>query len=317
MMTSFEKPHPPFEPPVPWNKLYRGPDMPLPKRPDCSEGLLTLWNKFQNRYKYKDQGIDDNLIKLMKAYYYAEISYLDYNLGRLFDYMEANDLMENTMIVFTADHGEFLGDYNCFGKRSFLDSAARIPMIMKCPNEEKAIVCHEPVTLVDLMPTFLEYANIDYKGPQDGINLMEVVKGTSERERIYGQYEQGDYANYMSTDGYYKYIYSSPDQKEFLFDLKNDPDETRNKALNPLYYEKVKEMRQQTIQHFLEEGYETPFENGTWRVHPTKEMPSDPDAYLLFQDPVGTIPEISGYTTDTNQKKYFNFLWYDQLYGKV
>ena len=317
MMTSFEKPHPPFEPPVPWNKLYRGPDMPLPKRPEGAESLLTLWNKFQNRYKYRDQGTDDNLIKQMKAHYYAEVSYLDYNLGRLFDYMESKQLLDNTLVVFTADHGEFLGDYNCFGKRSFLDSAARIPMIVKHPEFSGQSTCDTPVSLVDLMPTFLSYAGIDYKEPLDGVDLLALAEGLNQRAMIYGQYEQGDYANYMATDGCFKYIYSAPDQKEILLDLKSDPEETRNKALNPLYYEKVKEMRQKTIDYFMAEGYDTPFENGRWKVHPVKEMPDDPDAYLLFQDPAGSIPKIPGYTTDTNQKKHFNFLWYDQLYGKV
>jgi len=54
-MSSFIKPHPPFESPTPWNKLYRGPEMPLPKRPPNCESLLSYWNRYQNRYKYRDQ----------------------------------------------------------------------------------------------------------------------------------------------------------------------------------------------------------------------------------------------------------------------
>ena len=64
----------------------------------------------------------------MRAYYYACISFVDYNIGRLLDYLSETGELENTLIIFTSDHGELLGDYNSFGKRCFLDSAARIPI---------------------------------------------------------------------------------------------------------------------------------------------------------------------------------------------
>ncbi|GKX31463.1 choline-sulfatase [Vallitalea longa] len=310
MMTSFEKPHPPFAPPSPWNKLYRGPDMPLPKRPDNSEGLKTLWNDFQNRYKYRDQGIDDNLVKMIKAYYYAEVSFIDYNLGRLLDYMEKENLMENTMIVFTADHGEFLGDYNCFGKRSFLDSSAKIPMLVKYPGCNGNIICNQLVSLIDIMPTFLQAAEIPFEEDYPGESLFDILDNKCDRDTIYGQYQKEGYANYMALSGDYKYIYSAPDNREFLFDLKMDPEETRNKANSPLYHKKTKEMREKLISYFKKEGYLDPIKDDQWKVYPKREMPDDSDAYLLFQDLPGSVPHIKGYETDSNSKKYYNFHWY-------
>lgn len=317
IMTSFEKPHPPFEPPVPWNKLYRGPDMPMPKVPQKAEELHTLWNKFQNKYKYRDQGTDENLLRQMKAHYYAEISFVDYNLGRLLAYLEEENLMDNTMIIYTSDHGEMMGDYNCFGKRCFLDSAARIPMIVKYPGCQKNTTCNTPVSLIDIMPTFLEFAGIDTGEDYSGESLFGILDGKSGRDTIFGQYEKEGYASYMMLNEKYKYIYSAPDNKEFLFDLIVDTEETRNKANNPLYYEKTKEMREKTIKYFKEEGYTAPFEGDGWKIYPEKEMPSDPDAYLLFQDPVGSIPHKPGYETDSNSKKHFKFQWYDAKFDKV
>ena len=61
LWASFIKPHPPFESPVPWNKLYRAADMPPPHRPDGFEQMLTYWNHHQNRYKYRDKGYDEML----------------------------------------------------------------------------------------------------------------------------------------------------------------------------------------------------------------------------------------------------------------
>ncbi|HEX2999642.1 MAG TPA: sulfatase-like hydrolase/transferase, partial [Armatimonadota bacterium] len=133
LWTSFIKPHPPFENPTPWNKLYRCAEMPLPKRPEDSENLLTYWNRFQNRYKYRDQGLDNNLIRSLRAAYYGCISFVDYQVGRILAALEARGEMENTLILFVSDHGELLGDYNCFGKRCMLDSAARVPMLAYWP----------------------------------------------------------------------------------------------------------------------------------------------------------------------------------------
>ncbi len=317
VMTSFEKPHPPFEPPTPWNKLYRGPDMPLPKRPENMETFHTLWNKFQNRYKYRDQGIDDNLIRQMKAHYYAEISFIDYNLGRLLEYLDNENELDNTLIIYTSDHGEMLGDYNCFGKRNFLDPAARIPMIVKYPDCEKGKICNTPVSLIDIMPTILDFAGIEKEENYCGESLFDISNKISKRDTVFAQYEKEGYASYMAVNEKYKYIYSAPDDKEFLFDIKMDPDETRNKAYSPLYFEKTKELRNQLISYFKNDGYLEPIENDNWKKYPHKDMPEDPDAYLLFQDPVGSIPHIKGYETESNSKEHFKFAWYDQLYKKV
>lgn len=312
VMASFEKPHPPFEPPVPWNKLYRGPDMQLPKVPDDSAGLQTLWNRFQNRYKYRDQGIDANLLRQMKAHYYAEISFVDYNLGRLLSFMDAEGLMDNTLILYTSDHGELLGDYNCFGKRCFLDSAARVPLLMKYPGCNSGSRCDAPVSLVDIFPTILEWAGMPEREDGSGESLFQVLNGRSNRECIFGQYEQEGYASYMLMDGRWKYIYSAPDDKEFLFDLVTDPDETRNKANSPLYFEKTAELRTRTVDYFRSEGYTEPLDHNGWKRYPQRSMPDDPDAYLLFQDPAGSIPRIPGYETESNAKSYFRLRWYNE-----
>jgi arylsulfatase len=197
LMTSFIKPHPPFESPVPWNKLYRGPEMPLPKKPEGSEHLISYWNRFQNRYKYMDKGIDDNLIRVMKAAYYCSISFIDYNLGRLFDYMKENNIFDDTLIVFTADHGEMLGDYNCVGKRNFLDASARIPMIVVHPDLPKGSLCHKPVNLTDMLPTFLDAAGIRPEERYDGESMIGIANGTIDRTITYGQYQRDEYAMYM------------------------------------------------------------------------------------------------------------------------
>lgn len=113
LYTSFIHPHPPFAPPGPWHKYYRGPEMPLPNIPGNLDELLCYVNHSQNRVKYRDQGLDMNLIRQMRAYYFACIEFIDTQIGRILDELEATGQLDNTLIYFGADHGEYLGDYGC------------------------------------------------------------------------------------------------------------------------------------------------------------------------------------------------------------
>ena len=103
-----------------------------PRRPEGYEELLTYWNHYQNRYKYRDKGYDEMLFRAMKAMYYACISFIDFNLGRILAAL--GDEIDNTLILFTADHGEMLGDYGSVGKRTMLNPAAKVPLIVRPPG---------------------------------------------------------------------------------------------------------------------------------------------------------------------------------------
>ncbi|MCD6507869.1 sulfatase-like hydrolase/transferase [Candidatus Poribacteria bacterium] len=298
LWASFIHPHPPFSPPTPWNKLYRAALMPLPKRPDGFETLHTYMNRYQNRYKYRDNGIDNNLLRVMKAYYYACISFIDFQIGRILEALEETDRLENTMIIFTSDHGEFLGDYNCFGKRSMLDAAARVPMIVRYPERfARGYICETPTSLVDIMPTILAAAGIDPKDHNlDGVDLAEAV-GYDDRT-IYSQYQRGPLGVYMILNRRWKYFYSAPDRREFLFDRIHDPEETRNRAGLSLCRREQEEMRGELIGFYKEQGYTEPIEGDRWKLFPQPSIPVNPDAGLLIQDPGWSLryQRIPGYT---------------------
>lgn len=302
LFTSFIHPHPPFSPPAPWHKLYRAPLMPLPKRPDACEALWTYANRHQNRYKFRDQGIDNNLLRVMKAYYYACISFIDYQIGRIIAALEERGQLDNTLIVFTSDHGEFLGDYNCFGKRSMLDVAARIPFIVRYPQRfAQGQTCRAMVSLVDVMPTLLAAAGVSTKSLDlDGIDLADIA--ANERaygdRTVYSQFQQGALGVYMATSRQWKYFYSAPDRREFLFDRVHDPEETRNRVGNPFGREALDEMRTALWARYRVDGYGDPLEGDHWRPFPQPSVPADPDAGLLIQDHGWAIPRqtIPGYT---------------------
>ena len=303
LFSSFIHPHPPLAPPKPWHKLYRAPLMPLPNVPQDWESLHTWVNRHQNRYKYRDQGIDTNLVRLIKAYYYATISFVDYQIGRILAALESCGQLDDTLIVLTADHGEYLGDYNCFGKRSMHDAPARVPLLVRHPERfASGTVCARAANLVDLFPTFTAAAGIDTADVElDGVDLQTLATGETDRERVYSQYDSGARGIYMVVDAGWKYFYSAADDREFLFDRTTDPQETRNKAGLPFCREILQEMKQDLLGFLKTNGEADAFieENGQlgWRQYPYDPGVSpDPDAGLLIQDAPGSVVEIPGYS---------------------
>lgn len=304
LFSSFIHPHPPFTPPVPWHKLYDPVQMPLPLYTSDDESMQMFVNKVQNRYKYRDLGFDLNMIRCMKAYYYACVSFIDYQIGRILDALEKSGQLENTLIVLTADHGELLGDYHCYGKRSMHDGPAKIPMIVYQKGVfEGGKKEDTPVSLVDLAPTFMETAGVnpnEYK--LDGSSMIgkkkdyvysmfscyqEVRRGSA--KMIPEEYKnnlplfKAACGNYMVTDGEWKYIYSAPDHKEFLFDMVHDH-ETRNRAGVDSCKKHHMRMKNQLISYLESQGLTCLSRDGDWIYYPTLELPSNPDSGLITQN---------------------------------
>lgn len=289
LWSSFIKPHPPFESPTPWNKLYRTADMPEPFRFEGMEELQSYWNHAQNRYKYNDSGYSALLMRTMKAAYYSCISFIDYQMGRIIKAL--GDEIDNTLILLSADHGELLGDYGCVGKRCMLDAACRVPMIVRYPrNFQSHKQCHTPVSLLDIYPTFLSTAQCDQvQACDEGLPLDQIAKGKTQRKTISSQFQTGSYGLYMITSENSKYIYSAPDQKEWFFDLANDPQETKNLAADPACQDAMDQLKSQLITRMANGDDENLItDNGDWVTYSGHQIPSEPDLGLLYQDPAGT-----------------------------
>jgi arylsulfatase A-like enzyme len=301
LMSSFIHPHPPFSPPTPWHKLYRGPDMPLPKMTEDNESLYLYTNRIQNRYKGRDAGRDIRLHQLIKSYYWASISFIDFQIGRILQTLEKTGQLDNTLIIFAADHGDFLGDYNCFGKRSFMDSCARVPLICRLPGTfDAGAVCDTPVSLIDIMPTALAAAG-NCVEHLDGEDLAKIADGSSGREAVFGHYQGAHAGIYMAVSKEWKYIWSAADNKELLFDRIKDSDEMRNRAYNVACGAAVRKMRKILQDHIRTmPGHENVVNADGWIVKEPVTLPNDPDAGLIVQDPPCFHDRlfISGYSTE-------------------
>ncbi len=194
--------------------------------------------------------------------------------------------MENTLIVFTSDHGELLGDYGCFGKRTMQEVSVRVPLIVRWPEAFAAGMRFSgAVSLLDLYPTFLEAAGQKETPSPLGISLMGTVTDDIPSYRtVISQFEHQGRPQYLASDGLWKYAYSAPDRKELLVDLTNDPQETTNLVGNPLYDASRTALREALRKSFVRDGYHDAFDGDAWRLYPQPQLGSDPDEDLIEQD---------------------------------
>lgn len=243
LWSSFIAPHPPFAPPAPWHRMLAASTLAEPYEPRSSDSLMTVYNRLQARYKYRDGGRDRRLLQLIRAYYYSSVAHLDAQVGRVIEHLDNEGSFSETIVILTADHGEFLGDYGTFGKRSFLDQAARIPLIVSGPGFTPGRVESTPVSLIDLYPTLAQIAGVN--SDREGISLRDPVPG----RRVYGQYQSGAMGMYAVITPSWKYIWSAADGKEILLDRRERPEAT-NHAYNVRMRSVLEELRSDAANHF-------------------------------------------------------------------
>ena len=169
--------------------------------------------------------------------YYAAISAMDAGVGKIVDRLYEKGLMENTVIIFTADNGMNLGHHGIWGKGNgtfppnMYDSSVKVPLIICVPNnKEKGVVCHAMTSQYDIFPTILELAGCKWEqqSMQPGKSIMDILasprKEPSERIVVYDEYGK----TRMIRDRKYKYIHRYGDGECELYDMETDPDETVN-----------------------------------------------------------------------------------------
>jgi arylsulfatase len=205
---------------------------------------------------------DKRYLRRMRELYYAAISHVDYNLGRILNVLEEIGELDNTFIIFLSDHGELLGDYKAYQKWLPYDSCARIPFIIRYPEKFKqGSIETEFVDLNDVLPTILEIAGIDYP---DGIELPGeslLTEGVKKKDRDYQyiEYARGSRRWISLRDKRYKYNYYYGGGFEELFDLVNDPHETCNlleEGVTEEILDKKQELRKRLIQYEKKYGLE-------------------------------------------------------------
>jgi arylsulfatase A-like enzyme len=215
------------------------------------------------------QGVDEEQARLLAAAYYGLITEVDHHIGRVIAYLRQTGEYDSTLIVFTVDHGEMLGDHWLYGKEGYFDQAYNIPLIIRDPRPEAApargSVADRFTEAVDVMPTIVDWLRLPVPVECDGSSLLPFLEGRQPggwRREAHWEYDfrdiegglveaalglTGDQCTLnVIRDERYKYVHFTA-LPPLFFDLAADPHEFRDVAREPSYQNLVLEYAQRML----------------------------------------------------------------------
>ena len=275
---SFLRPHPPMFVSEPWHSLIDPNEIELPKESHTYEQLLNehpflkeIARKFLNADSYKEvryKDLNDQDKKNLIAVYLGMCAEVDHNIGRVLESLEKNNLHKDTLIVFTSDHGELLGENRMWGKFGWWDAAYRIPLIIHNPDEKNYYI-DDFTESVDLAPTILEWLDNDIPINWSGESLLDYTKNgkrKSIKPHVFFEFDfsENHYSQFVKEKiltpeecslicirtKKWKYVHF-PNLPSLLFDLENDPQEIKNLAEDGKYHEIKNKLMSELLSHRL------------------------------------------------------------------
>lgn len=252
MSVNIFDPHPPFDAPRSYSERYNADDLPAPL---FRETDLEVQERLKTHVFQDYSGNPGPAQQRNKASYYGMIELIDENVGRMLDELERTGQREDTVVLFTSDHGEMLGDHGLTGKGCrFYEGAVRVPLIISWPGHvQSGQICDALVELTDVAPTLAELGGIGLPWTH-GQSLLPILTGSDPefRPHEYVRCEFYDTLDMHAPDAPEKHVpsfatmyrdarwklcvYHRNDYGE-LYDLENDPDEFENLWENPAYQE--------------------------------------------------------------------------------
>ncbi|MCL2832062.1 MAG: sulfatase-like hydrolase/transferase [Treponema sp.] len=267
LMTGFIKPHRPFDPPEPWTRMYNPDDMEfLPGW--TPEHLPQDIARHDGNFSYKH--VSETQMKQVMAYYYASISQIDFQVGKMISLLKQKGLYHNTLIIYTSDHGEYLGFHHILGKGNNLyDPLAKVPLIIKYPGlyrkgETDNSLCNNP----DVTATIISAA-----GAQIGVSMRgkDLTDGIPDRNYIFTEESDG----YMVRSRTRKLLLCESEQKSQFFNLENDPLEMNNLLESAAYKNEVDEYKQILLNWILFEARTPVYKNENAPIIHGANVPPD------------------------------------------
>ena len=232
LMVGFIKPHHPFDPPKKWVELY-DPDS-LTLLPGWIEKSMDQDLEVHRGY-FKNAALNEDALR-KRAYYYASITQIDYEIGRMIKVLKNQGLYDNTIIIYTSDHGEHLGYHHQILKGGYLyESILKVPLIIKYPKSQYGGTKNNKlVSNVDLAPTILSTVDLNIPKAMTGNNLTD---SSFSREYVFADGWLGNQAMARSTK--FKLIRRSNGESLF-FNLETDPLEMNNLFDNAAYQDEIR-----------------------------------------------------------------------------
>ncbi|ATG52983.1 sulfatase [Brachybacterium vulturis] len=235
LWAAFTAPHDPRTPPEEFAALYDSTDpaaVPLPE--NFRTAAVDTTNLGERDENLAAVPRDPEEVRRHLADYYGMISHLDHGIGQILEHLTASGMIENTLVVYTADHGLALGQHGMMGKQSLYEHSLRVPLILAGPGIEAGRVL-DPLTLhADLLPTLLGCAGAPIPAGVQGHDLGALLTdegATAPREVVHAAYV--DRAR-MASDGAHKLIrHLRPIRRDELYALRTDPGEVHDVAADP------------------------------------------------------------------------------------
>ena len=265
LTVSFSQPHSPFVAGREYWDRYDHEDIDMPKVPPLSlEEMDAHSRRLHHMFHIDEYTVTDADVRNARHAYYGMLSYIDDKIGELTAALENTGLLEETLIVFTSDHGEMMGERGLWYKQSLLEGSVRVPLIMRVPGDAGSgtRLVPQPVSLLDLLPTLVDFASdetpIDYVEPIAGHSLLPLLSARDGDwdHPVFSEYSgEGTYApGLMVRKGKYKYIYCETDPA-LLFDIEADPDELKNLADDDAYADVLADMHDELLRIWDPEQY--------------------------------------------------------------
>lgn len=234
LFASYFGPHQPMQPPGQWADRYDPDEIPLPPEYDVpiddkpiAQGKESRGNVFTHFDLY---GWDEARYREVLAAYYGQVEMIDRSVGRILDELEEQGLQENTVIAFTADHGDHSGQFGWFYKGSMYEGAAHVPLLINDPTGASGETCDRVVNNIDLFETVLSRCGIDHAVPTPARDLTPLCRdpdGDAVGGRTFTEHSRtvmivdGDYKLLRGQDPYDKPAYEMYDRTTPVDDVDN------------------------------------------------------------------------------------------------
>jgi len=258
-VVGFLKPHLPFSAPEKYWDLYARENIPLAENMDRPEGYHDISISRYNLQQYKwqhdnpDSLFTDDYARLLRHAYFACTSFVDAQIGKIMDQVEKMGVSENTYFIYISDHGFHLGEKNHWGKTTLYEPSLNSPLIIsKKGISNNGAVCEALVEYVDIMPTLLDLADIELPVHLEGVSTVPLMNNPDMdfKKAVFSQQERdaiGRKKGYSVRNKQYRYIewhdHAAGELMAVeLYDLKSDPLETVNLAIDPANQDIVKQM---------------------------------------------------------------------------
>lgn len=251
LAAGFYRPHVPFYVPQKWFDHFPVESIQLPEiRLNDLDDIPEIGRKIHEMPKYPGLQFlladDNNQYRKAVQAYLACVEFVDYQVGRLIDALEASPYAQNTVVVLFSDHGYHLGEKDRVSKHSLWEEATHVPLIV-VDGTHRGATCDAPVGLIDIYPTLIDLCGLPARGENQGQSLVPLLNGSQAdwRDAVLTTYARGNHSLRARDFRYIRY----EDGSEELYDHRTDPHEWTNLAGQPGVAERIKMFRAQLPRH--------------------------------------------------------------------